>query len=469
MKQLIKDSLIKNSEKTAYINVDRKVTYRELYEKAVYMSELLRAQGTGPVVLYGHKEPAMIEGIISCIFAGRAYVPIDVSLPADRIRNIIAQCGATYVLNAGSSKCPTDESLSDDLGKYSGMPSKENDNDTAYIIFTSGSTGTPKGIPISYDNLKNFTQWIMGLDGLFSTCSEVVLNQANFNFDLSVADIFFSLTGGHTLLGVNSDDLTDLNNAFEIIEKENVSYMVITPSYLSMLLTNPEFDEIHFPKLKCIYLCGETLGNRKASKALERFKKLILINAYGPTEATSAVCAVTITREICEKYPNLPVGVIGNSATEVDISEGEIVLKGPSVFKGYLGGKCGGFSLEKDINTYRTGDAGFISEGYLFFNGRIDYQIKYKGYRIEPGEVENAVLEVPGVTECVVIPKTDSEGRVLFLKAFVSGNVRTETAIKDLLMLKLPGYMIPKTIKVIDKFPITENGKIDRKELANYD
>jgi len=479
MKKLLINSLIKNCGKTAYINRGISISYRELLEEASKLSEKLERQGTGPVVLYGHKSGLMITGIVACILAERAYVPVDISVPTERIDNIISQSGASLILNCGENVCPVRHDLCSDLlfdetVKSEPEEVKKTGTDllygrTAYIIFTSGSTGTPKGIPVSCSSLYNFCNWISNIDGLKNCRDETVLNQANFNFDLSVADIFFSLTNGHKLIGPDRDELADLNVLFKMMTDERVSVMVITPSFLGMLLTCPEFCKANFPNIKCIYLCGETLLKKQAEKTLERFPDIKLINAYGPTEATSAISSVVITDDIINKYDCLPMGVLSETATDVLIENGEIVLSGPSVFEGYLGQLSGGYEQRDGINTFRTGDGGYVADNMLFFTGRLDYQIKYKGYRIEPEEIESVILQYDGVEACAVIPKCDDGGKTLFIKAFVQGENVDISGLKEFLGAKLPEYMIPKTIKKVDSLPINANGKTDRKALVYND
>lgn len=469
MKDLILKSLEENKSKIAYKSISGSITFGELKNKALKLSKLLASQGNEPVILYGHKEPGMIVGIVGCILANRAYVPVDISVPDERVRSIIIQSKASLLLNTGSEIYDVSKELAEDLDRYEGMKPVENNNKTAYIIFTSGSTGQPKGIPVTYDSLKNFLGWLSTITEKYVSDNEVIFNQANYNFDLSVVDLFTGLLRGYTMLGLSKSEIDDYGKLFDKIKRENVSVMVLTPSFLNILMTEPDFDAGHYPSIKLIYLCGETLSKKKALKVLNRFPNITLINAYGPTEAASAVSAVVVTREICEKYDSIPIGEMDNTATDISLEDGEIVLSGPSVFSGYLGGITGGYENRAGVNTYRTGDEGFIKDGFLFFGGRLDYQIKYKGYRIELEEIENVIREIPGVSECVVVPKTDAEENVLFLKAYVTGEIKTSDEIKKIIAEKLPDYMIPKTIRVIEKMPLNANGKTDRKEICRYD
>ena len=255
-------------------------------------------------------------------------------------------------------------------------------------------------------------------------------------------------------------------------KNSGINVAVCTPTFLKLCLTDPEFSASGIPSLRTVYSCGERLDSALAARLLHRFPDLSLINAYGPTEATSAVCAVTITKEMTEAEL-LPAGELSTAACEIVIDEGEIVLKGKSVFSGYLDSVKGGWFLENGKNCYRTGDLGKIQEGYLYCIGRMDRQIKWKGYRIELDEIEHVMSTLPGVQSCAVVAKHAPSGEVRAIKAYVvpteeedryavSGR---EQALRILLADKLPPYMLPKTIEYVDALPVNANGKTDRKEL----
>ena len=162
------------------------------------------------------------------------------------------------------------------------------------------------------------------------------------------------------------------------------------------------------------------------------------------------------------------MGELSGAAAEISVRDGEIVLRGPSVFGGYLGGAEGGHFLEDGENCFRTGDLGRIDAdaGLLFCSGRKDGQIKYKGYRIELGDVESNLAALPGVNACAVVPRIGAGGEVLALRAFAEADPGvTEADLKKALAARLPAYMIPKTVRLVDKLPVTENGKTDRKAL----
>ncbi len=444
----------KYKDRTAYICGNESRTFSELFEHAQTLAKKIGGKDKSPVVVFGGKKPCVMEAVLACLLAKRAYVPIDPEIPEERRNKIIALSGAGTFIDCAGKKPEV-------LKIESGAQNIE-ENETAYIIFTSGSTGEPKGVPISYKNLDNFIDWITNLKPLSGFEHAKVLNHAKFNFDLSTAAIYYALFGGHTLVQLEKSD--DYSAVFDTVKKNKAEIFVATPTFLRLCLLEKDFSEENYPFIKCIYFCGETLQKSLAKAIFERFPDIRIINAYGPTEATSAVCAIEIAKEMIEHEENLPVGLITNAASEIIIENGEIVLKGKSVFGGYLGAISGGYFTEGETDCYRTGDMGYIKDGRLYFRGRLDSQIKYKGYRIELSEIEADISSVNGVENCAVIAKRNPDGEVRLIKAFVCGKAREEQ-IRKSLAEKLPEYMIPKSIKILDSLPVNRNGKTDRKEL----
>ena len=292
----------KNKEKIVYKIENDEITYGELLKRAEELAKSLENQGISPVIIYGHKQINMLVSIVACLIAKRAYIPVDTYMPKERICEIIKLSNANLIIKNEEIEINTIECLSiEEINKkYNSITKKnENKNEIAYIIFTSGSTGAPKGVPISYSNLENFIRWISNLDGLKENENITVLNQANFSFDLSVADIYYTLFNGHTLVGLKNTD--NYEKILEIIKNKNINLMVVTPTFIKLLLLDNSFNSKNLPSLKCIYFCGETLEVQTVKKIRERFENIKIINAYGPTEATSAVSAVIVDDKMLEK------------------------------------------------------------------------------------------------------------------------------------------------------------------------
>lgn len=443
-----------NRERTVYIYKDEKLTFGELIDRAQKIAAGFDKEDKSPVAVIGGKNHAVIETITACLIAKRAFVPINLSVPEERKNRIITASKAGMIAD-----CKDDAPV---FTKTQNGAQNDFPEDMAYIIFTSGSTGEPKGVPISRRNLDNFIRWITSLEPICGFEHAFVLNQAEFSFDLSTVSLCSMLFDGNTL--VQMDMNGDYSAVFDTILKNKTEIFVTTPTFMRLCVLNKDFCEKNFPFVKCIYFCGETLQKSLVKTLFERFPDIKIINAYGPTEATSAVCAIEITKEVLEHEETLPVGEIKIAATEIVIEDGEIVLKGKSVFGGYLDKTSGGHYIKDKTHCYRTGDMGFIKDGKLYFSGRKDSQIKYKGYRIELSDIEANMCSIEGIENCAVITKKNPAGEVMLIKTFASGKI-TEGEIRDKLSRKLPEYMIPKIIKILDSLPVNQNGKIDRKKL----
>lgn len=453
--------------KAAYICGEKRLTYAKLYEKAEQIAAVLKAQGGGAVAVLGNKEPEMIISILACIMARRAYVPLEDNLPQARIAAAIRQAECTLVLKNGSA-CPDCGIPCSSLAELEHATKKPADggaqNETAYIIFTSGSTGTPKGVPISYANLGNFTRWICSDEVLSGFEHPVVLSPASFGFDLSVAGIYYALSAGGTIVTVSREEQKSFDGIFAALQKNSAEIAVLTPTFMKLCLLNGDFNAENFPKLRCCWFCGERLEKALCEKLLRRFPSLKIINAYGPTEATCAVCSAMITAETLAAGEPLPVGDISSAACKIEIENGEIILSGASVFGGYIG------AAERTGGRFATGDLGEIRGGKLYCTGRIDGRIKYKGYRIELGDIEANILAVGGVRACCAVAKRSKNGDTAYIKVFVSaeptlGEETLHTALKS----ALPEYMIPKVIVFLPKLPVNEHGKTDRRLLEHYE
>ena len=453
-------------DRIAYQNSAQSITYGELWHEAEITADLLCRQGTGPVLLYGNKEADLVISMLACLMAGRVYVPLHHAAPLARIRKIASLTGSDLLLSRAALEiegitCCNRNALS----MFQEQPKLSPPGDIAYMIFTSGSTGDPKGVPISPENLESFVRWISAFPPLSDYRACCVMNQASFSFDLSVADLYYALCNGHTLVALDRDVSKDYNAIFIPLAKANVA--VMTPTFMKLCLMEPSFCAENYPALKCVYFCGEPLEPKTVRHLLTAFPSLCVINAYGPTEATSAVSAIRITKEMAADEKILPVGRADAFATEISITDGEIVLKGDSVFGGYLGGIPGGHYTENGVNCYRTGDLGCIKNGLLYCSGRMDSQIKWKGYRIELGEIEAQLDRLPQVDACAVVAKRSPDGSVKSIHAFVVPGCEVEgAALQAKLGETLPSYMIPRVIEFVDALPVNQNGKTDRKALS---
>ncbi|SPF33829.1 D-alanine--poly(phosphoribitol) ligase subunit 1 [Candidatus Desulfosporosinus infrequens] len=507
-----------------------------------------------PIVVYGHKESEMLTCFIGCVKAGFPYIPVDSATPPERVRQIIEVSGAWLVLspqrvpqemvqaemmivdglvvdregNLRSAEgdilselpfpiterhvqgrksgtvptCIQPKNASQEPSLLASVPTCIQEDEVYYIIYTSGSTGVPKGVQITLRALESFLGWV---NPAFQpeAGNEVFLNQAPFSFDLSVMDLYMSLSMGGTLWSVDKDQIANPKELFTSFHSSGISYWVSTPSFAEVCLMDPSFTDTLLPLVKRFLFCGEILTHDCASKLIQRFPRARVENLYGPTEATVAVTTLTITSEILSAFNPLPVGGVKPDALVLicdtdelsagivagggslpnrpealpEGKQGEMIIAGPNVSVGYLNNpeqtEKAFFSWQESGVTwlaYRTGDAGMVKQGLLFYQGRLDFQVKLHGYRIELGEIEENLRQIPMIENAVVLP-IERRGKIDYLQAFITGDkpigdeFATVLALREELRQHLPEYMIPRRFKFLDKMPMTQNGKVDRRAL----
>lgn len=499
-------------EKAAFQNSREVMTYGELEAASDRLAAALEENckdNRHPVAVYGHKEAYMLVCFLACVKSGRAYCPIDDSVPDNRTEAILECLDSTVVLTPGELSAKTDKEIWD-ARRLAEIGGKEQRNDgrsesvrqlrpvcgedTFYIIFTSGSTGTPKGVKITADCLNHFLEWSVGLGGgSKEKQGTVFINQAPFSFDLSVMDLYTCLACGSTLWCLEKKIQEDYRSLMDSLKQSRARVWVSTPSFAELCLAEPGFGERLMPDLRTFLFCGETLPCATVRRLKKRFPQAAVVNTYGPTESTVAVTEVEITEEMAKESQVLPVGR-PRPGTRIEIwnekgeplpegERGEIVILGDTVSTGYLGRddltrKAFFVRQEqgKKMRGYRTGDAGCLQDGMLHYDGRMDLQVKLHGYRIELEDIENNLRKLPGVSHAVVVPRKRG-GKVCSLTAFVSrengtektapeGQAETGAFLRQQLEEFLPSYMIPKKIVVLPRMPLTNNGKADRKALG---
>lgn len=469
-------------QRAAHISAGRSLTYQQLLEGSdILASHLARnlPDDNSPVAILGHKEAEMLVGFLGCVKARHPYIPLDSSLPSQRIEIIMKTAKASLLL--------TPQEISEIIVKENPAPleiHKPGLNDAWYVIFTSGSTGDPKGVVITRQCLESFVDWILG-EQKFKDKSEVYLNQAPFSFDLSVMDLYSSLATGGTLFSITKDEIAELKVLYKTLANSNISVWVSTPSFARMCLMDPSFSGAMLPQVGKFWFCGETLAPEVAANLIKRFPKAEVWNTYGPTEATVATTSIRITEEVISKYAALPVGrakpdalveVHDRNGEAVPAGErGEIIIAGPNVSVGYIHRPdltSRSFFEVGGMRAYHTGDSGHYQDSLLFFDGRMDFQIKLHGYRIEIGDIEANLHALTNVQDAVVIPAL-KDGQTDHLVAFIifkedpaESDFETMKQMKKELSERLPEYMVPRRFIFLPEFPITTNGKADRRKLA---
>jgi D-alanine--poly(phosphoribitol) ligase subunit 1 len=464
-------------ERVAHISGAYGMTYGELRVRsdalAAWLGTLL-PDDRSPIAVVGHKEPDLLVAFLGCVKAGHPYVPLDDALPRRRIDDILDACGARLALTAG--RLPQ--------GAPSGhTPLPLGVDDPFYIIFTSGSTGEPKGVPITVGCLTDFITW-MEEEQSFGN-DEVFLNQVPYSFDVSIMDTYLSLINGGTVFSIGRDHIANPIRLYQAIGRSGLSVWVSTPTFAQMCLAERGFSESMLPRLRRFFLAGEALPPGLAAQLLERFPQAAVWNMYGPTEATVVTTSVRVDREMLARYPSVPIGypkprtriaILGADGRPVpDGERGEIVIAGPNVSPGYVNRPtetARAFFRLDGVHAYRTGDGGHVEDGLIFFDGRLDGQIKLNGYRIEPGDVEAHLSALPEVSEAVVLP-TSRNGRVDALQAFVvlarrpaGTDLDVANFLRERLAERLPVYMLPRRFHFLEALPMTINGKADRRQLA---
>ena len=467
-------------EATAHISDGRTLTYSELRRQSValacYLTERL-GEDRRPIAVLGHREPEMLIAFLGAVKSGRPYVPLDTALPQQRIDKILETSRSALVLTPKNI-------LQFSASQVRGPARRVQGDEAFYILFTSGSTGEPKGVIVTLASLEHFITWMLA-EQRFTEPGEVFLNQAPFSFDLSVMDLYCSLATGGTLFSISRDLIANPKELYRAFTSSGVTTWVSTPSFAQMCLVEDKFSDAMLPRVRRFLFCGETLPPQTAAQLLKRFPKAEVWNMYGPTEATVATTSIRIDPAILERYSPLPVGrampgseiliVNGKRQLLPANQRGEIIIAGPNVSPGYLARPeltADAFFQYQSQRAYRTGDLGRFRDNLLFFEGRMDEQIKLSGYRIELGDVEANLRALAIVRDAVVIPVI-KDGTVQSLAAFVVLAERDDAShfdfshrLRNRLSERLPTYMLPRKFVFLDAFPMTANGKIDRASLA---
>lgn len=491
------------------------LTYAALCDRARELATLL-AGSRRPVLVYGEKEPAMVVAFLASLSVNRPYVPADPSMPPARVERLLditdpSDVIAVAELPSSIAACLARRAIAvtgiDALGHRntaSGLhlPNPQLSpscppNSVAYVMMTSGTTGQPKGVPITYRALRQFTSWLCAF-GEFRTGAETFLNQAPFNFDLSVMDVYAALLTGGTLSCLTPGEIADPRRLFARLAETGATVWVSTPSFARLCLSEERFDWTMLPTLRRFLFCGEVLPTTVVRELWRRFPGSTIWNTYGPTEATVAVTAVRVTEAMVEQERPLPVGWPPHG-TDVWIADrddpdralpagtvGEILIAGPQVSPGYLTASSQApnsmadrfVRLADGRRAYRTGDLGRIdpADGLLYCAGRLDRQIKLHGYRLELEEIEAHLRAIPGVAEAAILVR-ERDGRPDHLMAFVVASsspggeplprdaVALTGLVRSALAEHVPSYALPRTVRLVPSLPLTRNGKLDRGAL----
>ncbi|WP_420127936.1 non-ribosomal peptide synthase/polyketide synthase, partial [Longimicrobium sp.] len=468
---------------TAIVWRDETLSYATLDHAANRLAKHLRRRGVRPETRVGiclERGPELVVAILAVLKAGGAYVPLDPAYPAERLAFMLADSGAPLLL----TRLPLPDGLTADGVEVVCLDADREriaaesteapaagvlPENLAYVIYTSGSTGRPKGVLVPHRGVPNLAYAQARRFGIDNASR--VLQFASFSFDAAVAELFDALLTGATLVMAPREALLPGPGLLETLRRGRVTVATLPPSVLAIL---PPDD---LPELRTVASAGEAVD----AATVERWSaERTFVNAYGPTEVT--VCATSARCEPDGRAPtigrpleNVRVYVLDAAGAPAPVGvPGELYVGGVGVARGYMG-RPGltaerfvpdPFSGETGARLYRTGDrARWSARGELEFLGRVDEQVKVRGFRIEPGEIEARLLEHAGVREAVVVAREDAPGESR-LVAYVAGDEKAGAdVLRAHLSERLPEYMVPAAYVRLDTLPLTPNGKIDRKAL----
>lgn len=497
--KLFEEQVEKTPDRIAVIYEDQSMTYRELNNKANRLARYLQNFGVKSETLVAismERSLELIIGILGILKSGAAYVPLDPTFPEGRLDFILKDSSAPFLI--------TTSNLRKKFVKYSGksiyfdLDQKDIEKQTsentgqqstpenlAYVIYTSGSTGNPKGVLIEHKGVVNFL--VFSQKNYPTDSSGAFLLKTNITFDVSVHELFGWVLGGGKLIIAKQGDEKDPNALLRTIEKCKVTHVIFIPTVLQFLLRDISEEEVtKLLSLKYIFSAGEAINKKLVVYMQDLLKNQVRFeNMYGPTETT----IYSTTYNLNEKFisPNTPIGKpLAN--TKVYILDknlqlspiglpGELYIGGIALARGYL--NLSKLTEEKFIKNhfsndikerlYRTGDlCRYLPDGTIEYLGRIDFQVKIRGYRIELTEIETFLAAHPKIKEAVVVARENLTGE----KQLVAYCILNEShhplkvdELKQYLKGLLPEYMIPHAFVMMDSFPLTTAGKLDRKKL----
>ncbi|MDP1513423.1 amino acid adenylation domain-containing protein, partial [Paenibacillus ottowii] len=503
-------------ERIAVVSGDMVLTYAELNKQSNQLARVLRAKGVEadqPVGVLLERSADMLVSILGVLKAGGAYVPMDTMYPQERIDYMLQDSGAKVVITSRAAnlslQLPStvqaivldEEDVQAQLGAQdaSNLIPVAGLHNLAYMIYTSGTTGQPKGVMIEQASVSNLVDALY--ERVYSRYDQPlrIAWLSAFVFDASVKQIFASLLLGHTLHVVSRDVSLSGEHLIAYYRTHRIDLSDGTPAHLHIL--NESISVTEAPDVKHYLIGGEALSVQLVHVFLHKWAgyRPVITNVYGPTETTVDATAYTIedveslhvllekgehTVSIGTPIANQAVYILNHQQQLVPIGiAGELYIGGAGIARGYL--NLPELTAEKFIpnpfadaavadqagstyanRMYRTGDlARWLPDGSIEYLGRIDHQVKIRGYRIELGEVEAQLLTVDGIQKAVVTAWENEDGHKDLCAYIVATESLSLPELRNALQPKLPDYMIPTYVVQLDRFPLTPNGKIDRKAL----
>ncbi|MGX5439996.1 amino acid adenylation domain-containing protein [Bacillus thuringiensis] len=491
--ELFEAQVEKTPNHVAVVFEDKKLTYAELNKKANKLARILRRKGVTQNSIVGimvDRSVEMMVGILAILKAGGAYLPIDPEYPKERIEFMIKDSSTDIIL--------TQDHLMD-RNYFDGevvnvnhldMYEIDEDNlnhinspdDLVYIIYTSGTTGNPKGVMVEHKNLINaHYTWRDHYE--LSKYEVNLLQMASMSFDVFAGDLCRSLLNGGTMYIVPSQIRLELDLLYKTIKKYKINIFESTPSLIIPFMNYVYENNLDLTTLRLLILGSDSCPIHEYKNLVKRYgENMRVINSYGVTEATIDSSYYEEEYNYIPQMINTPIGKPLNNTKYYVLNSlleaqpigvyGELYIGGQGVAKGYLNKQE--LTNEKFVpncfspgeKMYKTGDlARWLPDGNIEFLGRIDNQVKVRGFRIEIGEIEAKLLGNQNINEAVVIDRKDNAGFTYLCAYIIAKDELTTSALRDYLSNYLPDYMIPSFFIQLDKMPLTPNGKVDRKAL----
>ena len=488
--QLFEDQVERTPDAVALEFQERTLTYRELNARANQLAHHLLSLGVKPDARVGicvHRSLEMVVGLLGIMKAGGAYVPIDPAYPRDRMEFMLQDGGAEVLVTDSvllqTISAPQAKVVC--LDRDAAQLSQQNvDNphtgihpaNLSYVIFTSGSTGRPKGVQLEHRNVANFIGHVQRRFELGA--SDVYLGVASMSFDASVLDFYLPLSVGARLVIVDAETTRDAHSLAQIMQRCGVTAMHATPSTWRSLVDAGWQGNAGFNVLSG----GEALTWDLAQELLRRC--FALWNLYGPTETAvySAIHKIALQDGMVlvgRPIDNTQIYILDRLHQPTPIGvPGEICIAGAGVARGYLNRpeltaeRFVADAFQSGGRMYRTGDLGrFREDGVIQCLGRLDHQVKLRGFRIELGEIESLLAQYPGIRQALVDVRASNSGDKRLIGYLLLEN-DSEISIPDIrgfLKAKLPDYMVPSSFMILEHFPVSPNGKLNRSALPNPD
>jgi amino acid adenylation domain-containing protein len=483
--QLIEQQVKCTPDRVALVFEQHRLTYRELDRRANRLAQQLKSLGAGPEALVGlfvERSLEMVLAILGVLKAGAAYVPMDTAYPQERLAFMLRDADVKLLLTQASllEKLPAGAAQIvriDEFDWNGPQPEAQREvgvrpENLAYLIYTSGSTGRPKGVCIEHRNIVTYVSGVVERLQL-----EPGMNHATVSTiaaDLGNTVIFPALATGGCLHVISQERAESHALLSEYFGRERIDVLKIVPSHLAALQSGRNPEQV-MPRSRLI-LGGEASRLDWIARLRALAPQCEIYNHYGPTETTVGVLTYHVdgplpstqsrTLPLGRALPNSSIHLLDAQGRPVPLGEkGELYIGGRGVARGYLNRPE--LTAEKFVaGLYRTGDlARYLPDGNIEFCGRIDHQVKLHGYRVELGEIEAALREQDEVQDAVVLLREDSSGDKQ-LVAYVAAQLANAATLREYLQRRLPEYMVPSAFVLMEKLPLTANGKIDRQALA---